>query len=104
MTCPLRREWAGRPMVASIGHLITRALPREELCRRRGCRARSRTMGFASLWLRPGSPTQLFPAVKRLLFHPEKYNRVYLLAAAMNGDQKAVFRVGDKSTELTIQE
>jgi alpha-mannosidase len=29
---------------------------------------------------------------------------VYLLAAAMNGDQKGTFRVGDKSSELTIQE
>jgi alpha-mannosidase len=33
-----------------------------------------------------------------------KYNRVYLLAAAANGDQKATFSVGDKSTELTIQD
>jgi alpha-mannosidase len=33
-----------------------------------------------------------------------KYNRVYLLAAAANSDQKATFLVGDKSTELTIQE
>jgi alpha-mannosidase len=33
-----------------------------------------------------------------------KYNRVYLLAAASNGDQKATFGVGNKSVELTIQE
>jgi alpha-mannosidase len=33
-----------------------------------------------------------------------KYNRIYLLAAAANGDQKGTFRVGDQSTELTIQE
>jgi alpha-mannosidase len=33
-----------------------------------------------------------------------KYNRVYLLAAGANGDQKATFGVGDKSVELTIQE
>jgi alpha-mannosidase len=32
------------------------------------------------------------------------FNRVYLLAAAANGDQKATFRVGSKATELTIQE
>ena len=32
------------------------------------------------------------------------YNRVYLLAAAANGDQKATFRIGEKSTNLTIQE
>jgi len=33
-----------------------------------------------------------------------KYNRVYLLAASANGDQKATFGVGDKSVDLTIQE
>jgi alpha-mannosidase len=33
-----------------------------------------------------------------------KYNRIYLLAAAANGDQKAMFGVGDKSVEMTIQE
>jgi alpha-mannosidase len=33
-----------------------------------------------------------------------KYNRVYLLAAAANGDQKGTFRAGDKSFELTIQD
>ena len=32
------------------------------------------------------------------------YNRVYLLAAAANGDQKGMFRAGEKSTNLTIQE
>jgi alpha-mannosidase len=32
------------------------------------------------------------------------YNRVYLLAAAANGDQKATFRIGERSTNLTIQE
>jgi alpha-mannosidase len=31
-------------------------------------------------------------------------NRVYLLAAAINGDQKGAFRVGEASTELTIQD
>src|SRR5882724_7599170 len=33
-----------------------------------------------------------------------KYNRLYLLTAAINGDQKGTFRIGDKSTDLTIQE
>jgi alpha-mannosidase len=31
------------------------------------------------------------------------YNRVYLLAASAEGDQKAVFRVGERSAELNIQ-
>jgi alpha-mannosidase len=32
------------------------------------------------------------------------FDRVYLLAAAINRDQTATFRVGDRPTELTIQE
>ncbi len=32
------------------------------------------------------------------------FNRVYLLAAAANGDQKATFRIGDKSVDLSVQE
>jgi alpha-mannosidase len=33
-----------------------------------------------------------------------KYNRVYLLAAAANGDQKGTFHVGDRTVDLTIQD
>ena len=33
-----------------------------------------------------------------------KFNRVYLLAAAANADQKGTFRFGDQAAELTIQE
>ncbi len=32
-----------------------------------------------------------------------QYNRIYLLAASANGDQKATFEVGGKKTELNIQ-
>ncbi len=32
------------------------------------------------------------------------FNRLYLLAAAVNGDQKAAFRLGDQPVELTIQD
>jgi len=32
------------------------------------------------------------------------FNRVYLLAASANGDQKAVFRLGSHTSELTIQD
>jgi alpha-mannosidase len=35
---------------------------------------------------------------------PGKYNRIYLLAAAANGDQRATFSAGGKSIEMTIQE
>jgi len=33
-----------------------------------------------------------------------KFNRVYLLAAAANGDQRGTFRAGDQPVELTIQD
>jgi alpha-mannosidase len=33
-----------------------------------------------------------------------KFTRVYLIAAASHGDQKARFRIGDQSTEITIQD
>jgi alpha-mannosidase len=33
-----------------------------------------------------------------------KFNRIYLLAAAANGDQKGTFRIGEQPVELTIQE
>ena len=33
-----------------------------------------------------------------------KFNRIYLLAAAANGDQKATFSVDERSVEMTIQE
>jgi alpha-mannosidase len=33
-----------------------------------------------------------------------EFNRVYVLAASADGDQKAVFRVGDQSVELTVQD
>ncbi|HEX4664434.1 MAG TPA: glycoside hydrolase family 38 C-terminal domain-containing protein [Terriglobales bacterium] len=33
-----------------------------------------------------------------------KFNRVYLLAAAANGDHKATFKIGDKSLDLNVQD
>jgi alpha-mannosidase len=33
-----------------------------------------------------------------------QYNRIYVLAASANGDQKAVFEAGDEKTELNIQD
>jgi len=32
------------------------------------------------------------------------YNRVYVLAAAANGDRKAAFEVGDKAVELNVED
>ena len=33
-----------------------------------------------------------------------KFNRLYILAAAADGDQKATFKIGDSSADLTIQD
>jgi len=44
------------------------------------------------------------PSGQTIALPSGKYNRIYLLAAAANGDQKASFSVGDKSTEITIQD
>jgi len=50
-----------------------------------------------------GKPNAVVPQGQTIALPNGKYNRVYLLAAA-NGDQKATFRIGEKSVELTIQD
>ncbi|HEX6045393.1 MAG TPA: glycoside hydrolase family 38 C-terminal domain-containing protein [Pyrinomonadaceae bacterium] len=49
-------------------------------------------------------PNALVPRGQTITLPEGKYNRIYLLAAAANGDQKATFNVGDKSFPLTIQD
>ena len=49
-------------------------------------------------------PNALVPHGQVLSLPPGKYNRVYVLAAAANNDQKATFKLGDKPNDLTIQE
>jgi alpha-mannosidase len=51
-----------------------------------------------------GKPNAVVAHGQTITLPPGKYNRVYLLAAAANGDQKATFRAGEKSFELTIQD
>ncbi len=51
-----------------------------------------------------GKPNAVVPHGQTITLPSGKYNRVYLLAAVANGDQKATFRVGEKSVELNIQE
>ncbi len=51
-----------------------------------------------------GKPNAVLAHGQTITLPPGKYNRVYLLAAATNGDQKATFRAGEKSVELTIQD
>jgi alpha-mannosidase len=51
-----------------------------------------------------GKPNAIVSRGQTIALPSGNYNRVYLLAAAMNGDQKGTFQIGDKSTELTIQD
>jgi alpha-mannosidase len=51
-----------------------------------------------------GTPNALVPRGQTIALPDGKHNRIYLLAAAANGDQKATFNVGEKSFALTIQD
>jgi alpha-mannosidase len=51
----------------------------------------------------PGQPNALVPRGQQIALPPGQFQRLYLLAAA-GGDQKAAFRVGDTSTELTVED
>jgi alpha-mannosidase len=51
-----------------------------------------------------GRPNALVPRGQTITLPDGKYNRIYLLAAAANGDQTATFNVGEKSFSLTIQD
>jgi len=51
-----------------------------------------------------GKPNAVLAHGQTITLPAAKYNRVYLLAAAANGDQKGTFRAGEKSVELTIQD
>lgn len=51
-----------------------------------------------------GKPNAVSAHGQNITLPPGKFNRIYLLAAAANGDQKATFRVGDRPVELTVQQ
>ena len=51
-----------------------------------------------------GQPNALVPHGQQIALPTGNYQRLYLLAAAAGGDQKAVFRLGDISTELTVED
>jgi alpha-mannosidase len=89
-------DWTPNNQVASQG----KALPAEML---------PREISFAGIRfnLAPtdlGKPNAVVAHGQTISLPPGKYNRVYLLAAAANGDQKATFRVGEKSVDLNIQD
>jgi len=89
-------DWAPNNQGASQG----KALPAEML---------PREISFAGIRfkLAPadlGKANAVVAHGQTITLPPGKYNRVYLLAAAANGDQKAAFRAGEKSFDLTIQD
>ena len=51
-----------------------------------------------------GAPNAVAATGQTINLPSGNYNRIYLLAASANGDQKAVFEVGGKKEELTIQD
>jgi alpha-mannosidase len=50
-----------------------------------------------------GKPDALVARGQTISLPGGNFNRVYVLAASADGDQKAVFKTGSRSTELTIQ-
>jgi len=87
-------DWAPNNQGASQG----KALPAELL-------PRQITFNGINFYVSPtGMPNALVAHGQRINLPSGNINRVYLLAAAANGDQKATFRIGNRSTDLTIQE
>ncbi|MCU1301136.1 MAG: glycosyl hydrolase 38-like [Candidatus Sulfotelmatobacter sp.] len=50
-----------------------------------------------------GTPNALVPKGQTIDLPAGRHNRLYLLAASADGDQKAIFKVGDSSVSLNIQ-
>ena len=87
-------DWAPNNQGASQG----KALPAEML-------PREITYGGIRFSLAPaGKPDAVVSHGQTIMLPSGKYNRIYLLAAAANGDQKGTFRVGDKPVDMTIQD
>ncbi|PYS44799.1 MAG: alpha-mannosidase [Acidobacteria bacterium] len=87
-------DWAPNNQGASQG----KALPAELL---------PREISFGGIRFNlavAGKPNAVVAHGQTIALPAGNYNRVYLLAAAANGDQKATFRFGEKALELTIQE
>ncbi len=51
-----------------------------------------------------GTPNALVANGQQLALPAGAYNRVYVLAAAANGDQKAAFEAGGRTTELNVED
>jgi alpha-mannosidase len=89
-------DWSPNNQGASQGKALpAEMLPREVIYN--GIRFNLAATGDAR-------PNAVVPHGQTIALPSGKYNRVYLLAASANDDQKATFGVGDKSVDLTIQE
>ena len=53
---------------------------------------------------RTGSPNAVVARGQSVALPAGEYNRVYILAAAADGDQKGTFRVGDHPVHITVQD
>ena len=87
-------DWAPNNQGASQG----KSLPAELL---------TREISFGGIRFQLGAATKPNALVSRgqtIALPNGRFNRVYLLAAAIGGDQKAAFQVGQKQVDLTIQE
>lgn len=51
-----------------------------------------------------GKPNAVVAKGQTIVLPTGKFNRVYVLAASADADQKATFRVGDKPVELTVED
>ena len=61
-------------------------------------------ISFALAPVTAGKPNAVITDGQTIELPVGKFNRIYLLGAAANGDQKATFTVGDKLVELNIQD
>jgi alpha-mannosidase len=61
-------------------------------------------IGFRLAPAATGRPNAVVARGQTINLPPGRYTRLYLLAASADGDQRATFRVGDRSFDLTIQD
>jgi alpha-mannosidase len=61
-------------------------------------------VGFQLASAKTGTPNAVTANGQTIKLPSGRYNRVYVLAASANGDQKAVFEAGGKKTELNIED
>ena len=75
-------------------------------CRRRCCPRKSRfnDVQFQLAPAKTGAPNAVVAKGQTIDLPAGPYNRVYVLAASADGDQKATFEVGNKKVDLNIQD